>query len=106
MKIAFKAWNVLIILWDIILILNALKGGTVAVVIAVLLASFSLIMDSAKINSVFGCELIAGNKPIGRTEPTVQPTPKKFTGKDEVVEDPLAWMNTEYFRKAREECQR
>ena len=47
MKIAFKAWNVLIILWDIILILNALKGGTVAVVIAVLLASFSLIMAYA-----------------------------------------------------------
>ena len=68
--------------------------------------SFSLTMDSVKINSVFGCELITGNKPTGRTEPTVQPTPKKFTGKDEVVEDPLAWMNTEYFRKAREECQR
>lgn len=64
-------------------------------------ATFSVTMNASNINSLVGVELIATNEPAGKTEPVVQPVQKK-----RAPVDPLAWMELDYYKKDREECQR
>lgn len=64
--------------------------------------TFTVTMDVSAVNGFFGCELIGINEANGKTSTSVQPVRKQVMK----LGDPLAWMNTEYFRKTREECQR
>lgn len=70
-------------------------------------------VNASGINKFFGCEILIDETkkqdekkaaaPKTTNKETTTQVSNKTIGKDTVVGDPLAWMNTEYFRKAREE---
>lgn len=56
--------------------------------------SFCVSVDMEAVNSFFGCELIAVNEPPSLVQSVSQPI-RKQTIK---LEDPLAWMESEYYK--------
>lgn len=56
--------------------------------------SFCTEINADIVNSFFGCELIGMNEPGGKTQPVAQPIRKQIMK----VRDPLAWMESEYYK--------
>lgn len=64
--------------------------------------SFMLVMDVAAVNGFFGCELVGKNEATGKTTPTAQPVRKQVMK----VREPLAWMESDYYKNREQGCQR